>query len=277
MKRTLLVSSLAGVMALVGPAILPVHHVAAAGSVLLRAQFVAGAHYTELDVSDSVNALKGTITLGAQKQPLVQNQHEIDRFLVTVTVKKVYPDGSGLVRFTLGSGSVTTNGKTVTATPTAFYHDEHLDTRLHLLSQKVVGLQTLPKALQGAVPSFDPDTYPAAPVAVGGTWTRSQTIPGLGKVSAVYTLKAIGSQGGLPTASAHAAIAQPVKLTSSGLQFNGTVVATNDTNIVVATGQNVTPAHTATSFTGKLSGLVSGATVKGSFSFTGTETITPQP
>jgi len=248
----------------------------AAATVLLRAHFTVGQSFGEVEDSTTTTVIDAVIKAGASRQKLVQHQAEVDHFPLTITARAVHADGSTLVRVGYGPSSVTTDGKIVKSSMKGVYRDLLVRTDFSIVSEKSVGLATLPVAIHSAIPDPHPTKYPKAALPVGGTWQATQSDPQFKTITLHYTLLAIGSHNGRPAASVHATVSAPTVLNSSGLLFTGTLKAIDDSQFDVATGSDLAPSHSTLAFKGKLSGSTGGAVVTGTFNISGTMTTTPQ-
>ena len=251
----------------------PVH---AAATLLLRAHFTVGQTFSQVEDSTTTTAIDAVIKAGKQSQKLVQHQVEVDHFPITVTARAVHADGSTLIRLTYGPSSVTTDSKIIKSSMKGVYRDLLVRTDFSIVSEKSVGLATLPAAIHSAIPDPHPTKYPKAALPVGGTWQATQSDPQFKTITLHYTLLAIGSHNGRPAATVHATVSAPTVLNSSGLLFTGTLKAIDDSQFDVATGSDLAPSHSTLAFKGKLSGSTGGAVVTGTFNISGTMSTTPQ-
>lgn len=267
-------SALAAALA-TSAALAPLGSGQAAGGQLLRGHFVVGQHFTTVEDSTTISRINAVLSGAGQKQKLITNDIESDHFPITVTVNKVYADGSGLFAITFGPSTVIKNGKTARLSMKGYTVLEHITTDFHMLSRKTVGASAVPASLASSIPNTEPTRYPKNPVQVGGTWDQSESIPPFGAITVHYTLTGLGTQGGRATASTHAVIAQPGRLSSSGLVLQGMLTGSSSSQSLVDTGQEVTPSINTFLFKGKVSGVVSGFTVKGTFAISSRGTNAP--
>jgi hypothetical protein len=271
--RTILAASLLAASAFAGAP----HMARAAGPVLLRAHFVAGQHFVELDDSITNTKINVKFTGKNAPAPMALNQTEKDHFPIMLDVKKVYADGSALVRISFGPSTVTMDGKVQNLSMKGYYKEMHLATNFSVISSKTYGAALIPAAASGSIPNTDPTKYPAKPVTVGSTWTDKEASPPMGFLTATYTVQAIGTANGRPTITAHAVINQPAQLSESGLTFKGTISGFDDQTTYIDTSTDVVPSHGSIIFKGSVGGMLSGIKATGTFLITSTHLSTPQP
>lgn len=269
-RRALGLSALALASLLAGPSL----SARAANSVHFRFNYAVGMRYAELQVSTTTQ--KFSMTAAGSSQGFSQDTRSIDTYMVSLTITKVYPDGSADARITFPSGKHAEGGKTVAVPLAHYYRIQRIAANGETLSTRDYGASTVPAALRDSIPSTHTSKFPAAPVAVGDHWSESRTMAPFGTLTLHTTLLAIGSHMGHPVATIRSSLRQPVRFTNQGLTFAGMFLGSQDAQTYVDTIGNAAVTHSAYSFAGKLSGVVSGAAVKGTFSFSGSEVDTPQ-
>jgi hypothetical protein len=121
-----------------------------------------------------------------------------------------------------------------------------------------------------------PLEYPRAAVPVGGIWTKSQAISGLGTMVARLRLVAVGTAQGQQTATITIAANQPMRLTSNGLAFSGTLAAAGRQTVFVQTGADVSSSHLAMSVRGVMAGTVNGVKITGTMTMSFSQDSVPQ-
>src|ERR1051326_4721997 len=96
----------------------------AAGSVLFHSHWTVNQHYTELQVSKSLQTFSMTVAGSAQK--INQSQTSTDTFTLMITVVKVYKDGSIDAKITFPSGTHAEGGKVQTVPLKSYYRIQHI-------------------------------------------------------------------------------------------------------------------------------------------------------
>ena len=269
--RTLLCG--AALLALGLPA-LPVVPAHAAAAALLRYHFVAGQQFRTVISSTSSMRLNGTASVGTQSQKIVQTNVTSSTFTRTVAVQSVAAEGTATIRITYAKASVTVNGTTQQPKLAKYALTLTVDPLGKVLRKKITGEAGLIKAVLDALPSGSPLEYPVAPIAVGGGWDVSDkgSLSSLGSAKAVihYRLLALSGSGDRQTATVRGTIALPVRISQQGLQLAGRATGSQDRAFVVISGEPMR-GGSALTFKGTLGGASSGATLKGTFSFTQSE------
>lgn len=268
-------------LALCAGALIPLHATQAAGGMLLRAHFTVGQKYSSVETK--VDTDKFTLKIPVAHGPAqttTQTTHEKDVIPSTETTVKVYADGSALRRITYGTVSVTSDGKTTTSAMKGYYEDDHVTTQLRTLSAKLHGAAGIPKAVLSAIGSNTSSSdltpnYPDAPVSVGGSWSVSAAISGMGKLTAKLTVLGFGTQAGRKTATVQFSVKQPLHISEQGLAFSGTIIGSEKDTIFIDTGDDAVPSQGGYTFNGKLSGMVSGTKATGTFSFSEVDSTVP--
>lgn len=265
-----------GSCAILGLLMVPTSRVHAADTVVLRAHFTVGQTWTEVSDQRSVQKLALVIGKGAAAQKQSDNSTEDDHFVVTMTVMKVGADGSADVKISFGPSYVTKDGKKVAASMAGVTRLMHVDSFFNKRSSTTTGTKGLPDQVLSSLPSTEPTAYPGKPIAIGGTWTRSESQAGLGTLIEKLTLVSLGTMNGRQVAVVHGVISQVGLMTNSGLTFNGHMTGTADSTWYVDTQQDAVPQTANLTWKGSIKGTVSGLPVTGTFSFAFVETDSSQ-
>jgi hypothetical protein len=199
-----------------GVALAGVPPVGAASGVLLRYHFIAG----QKTQSQLVLGLAGTIPVVAPQLALAE------RVPFTLTVQKVYPDGSALLVDTFTTATETMNGQTTTRPLSGASVTERVTPMGQVISSKVVGLQSLAGGMLNIDPTGSAPALPRSPVTVGSHWTAVQRIS-LGSFGTAsgplhYTVVALTPVKGHIVATIQERGVWPLTVTQGMLQATGT-------------------------------------------------------
>jgi hypothetical protein len=247
----------------------------AAGSVLFHAHWQVGQHFSERQITTSIQ--KFSITIVGTKQSFAQKQITTDSFTVTITFIKVNRDGSADAKITFPSGTHNDGTKTVHVPMAHYYRIQHIRPDGETTSTKTFGASTVPAALRDSIPDTTTYKFPSKPIAVGGTWENSRSIAPFGTLTLHNTVVSAGTKNGHPVATIHSVLAQKARIDQNGLTFAGVFHGVQDQQLYTDSFESVAPTHSSYGFAGKISGKANGTPVKGSFDFSGTETDTPLP
>ena len=243
----------------------------AAGTVL-RYHWVLGAHTSQTEVDTTTTTLHLTPPTGT-----TGTTTQISRYTTTQAVRKVYADGSGLVRSTFTDYSTSTGHKATAYSLKGFAVDQRISPVGVLMSQTLVGTFAPEANPPNGIVSPIPTRYATGPVAVGGVW--HQTVndgSGSGGVVAAYQVRAFGSWHGRPTVSLAITIDQPFR-TNGSLPLTGTYVGHASETVVVADGALVAPSHATLGLHGTVDGTINGKKTRGTVIISSTQDVTPGP
>ena len=242
-----------------------------AGAVL-RYHWVLGAHTSQTETDTTTTTLHVTPPIGTN-----DTTTRIDHFTTTQTVRKVYTDGSGLVRSTFTNYSTSTGHKATAYSLKGFAVDQRISPVGVLMSQTLVGTFAPEADPPNGIVSPIPTRYAAGPVAVGGVWHQTENDgSGSGDVVAAYRVRAFGSWHGRPTVSLATTIDQPFR-TNGLLPLTGTYVGHASETVVVADGALVAPSHATFAVSGTVDGTLNGKKARGTVVISSTQDVTPEP
>lgn len=255
----------------------PMQAHAAAGR-LLRYHWVVGLQVRQTETGSSTVVTHLTPDVGL-------NGTEVATYHITATqtVRKVYPDGSGLVRSTFADVSTTHDGKKTVYALKDYALDQRISTRGAILSHKVMGAYSKLDDLPSDVTDPTPVLYPAAAVRVGSTWHELLSTNGVSLIGAdtgagfVITVQvlAFSSMGGHPTVTLGLSLHQ--RLYGVAGPISGLITGSGTIPLVVTSGAPAAAQHIVFSFRGTIAGPISGKQAHGTVDATVDEAVNPVP
>ena len=236
----------------------------AAGGVLLRYHWTVGQHFSERATSSQDIAVVFPKVPGASS-----TSKEIDRYISSYTVTKVFPDGSGLVHIVYSNVSITKDGKTAQYPLKGYALDLKVSTLGDVLSKTTTGKASAD--LPSDITDPTPIDYPKAAIPVGGSWTRSDTIASLGTMVEHLRLESVGSMQGRQTATLVVTAAVPIWTTMNGMAVKGTLTVSGKQVVFVDVFADAAPVHMTMSLNATIKGPIDGVTMSGTMTISSTE------